>query len=171
MAYIWHLIAPMDDARSPDRRVFLLTWLAPLAATLVMAPAAEVLAQTAPSTSRPRASQRKRRQVGLATFYSRQFAGDETASGTRYDPNSMTAAHRTWPFGTVVRVTELENGRSVDVTIVDRGPFGKNRRKGAIIDLSSAAARKLNMLDDGVVRVRLDVVRWGKEATAEAQRR
>jgi rare lipoprotein A len=100
------------------------------------------------------------RQIGLATFYGRAFHGEKTASGTLYDQNALTAAHRTWPFGTVVRVTELERGRSVIVTITDRGPFGRNRRKGAIIDLSRAAARRLRMIRDGHVRVRLEVLRW-----------
>lgn len=133
-----------------------MTCIAP-AAALVLAPV-DLFAQRA--TNR----RRRRRQVGLATFYGRDFHGEETASGTTFDQNALTAAHRTWPFGTVARVTELETGRSVVVTITDRGPYGKNRRKGAIIDLSRAAARKLRMVDDGVMRVRVDVVRWGNGA-------
>ena len=158
--------------RSIRRRAFLLTCLAPVAAAIDLSCAAHAFAQRTAPTPRPARKQRRtRRQVGLATFYSRQFTGDKTASGTRYNPDAMTAAHRTWPFGTVVRVTELENGRSVVVTITDRGPFGRNRRKGAVIDLSRAAARGLKMIEDGMVRVRLDVVRWGTDADSDQERR
>ena len=100
-------------------------------------------------------------QVGDATFYSKSFQGDKTASGLKFDNRKAVAAHRRFPFGTVVRVTNLDNGKSVNVTIVDRGPHGKNRREGAIIDLSQAAARQLDMIEDGQVRVRLDVLKWG----------
>jgi rare lipoprotein A len=132
----------------------------------------EAFAQRATKPTRRAAKRRaKGRQVGLATFYGREFHGDKTASGERYDPDALTAAHRTWPFGTVVRVTELESGRNVVVRITDRGPFGKNRRKGAIIDLSRAAARQLRMVDDGVIRVRLNVIRWGGSTDSNAQRR
>lgn len=149
------------------RRSFLVALLVPLSATFTVHLRGEVREQRASASSPRRTRARRRgRQVGLATFYSREFTGDKTASGSRYDPNALTAAHRTWPFGTVVRVTELETGRSVLVTITDRGPFGKNRRKGAVIDLSRAAARQLSMIEDGVIRVRLDVMRWGTTASA-----
>jgi rare lipoprotein A len=71
------------------------------------------------------------------------------------------AAHRTYPFGTVVRVTNLGNRRSLNVVIVDRGPYGKNRREGAIIDLSRAAAEKLGIIKRGRARVKLEVLVWG----------
>jgi rare lipoprotein A len=100
-------------------------------------------------------------QLGDATFYSRHLEGSLTASGSRFDNRKAVAAHRRYPFGTVVRVTNLENGRSVNVVIVDRGPYGKNWREGAIIDLSRDAARTLGMLDDGQIRVRLEVLLWG----------
>lgn len=102
-----------------------------------------------------------RTQIGDATFYARRFQGDRTASGTKFDNRKAVAAHRTYPFGTVVRVTNLENGRSVNVVIVDRGPYGKNRREGAIIDLSREAAKSLGMIEDGQVRVKLEVLIWG----------
>lgn len=78
-----------------------------------------------------------------------------TASGERFDKHALTAAHRTLPFGTRVRVTNTRNGRSVVVRINDRGPYGPRRR---VIDVSEAAARKLEMIDDGVVPVTLEVV-------------
>ena len=75
----------------------------------------------------------------------------------------MTAAHRTLPLGTIVRVTNLENGRSVVVRINDRGPYGRNFRKGTIIDLSRGAARRLRSIEDGLVRVRVDVLRRARK--------
>lgn len=92
--------------------------------------------------------------VGFASFYGSDFAGKKTASGRIYDPNAMTAAHRTLPFGSRVRVTNLQNDRSVVVEIIDRGPSKKSR----LIDLSLEAAKKLDMVQDGVVRVRLEVL-------------
>jgi rare lipoprotein A len=100
-------------------------------------------------------------QVGDATFYSNSFQGDKTASGLKFDNRKAVAAHRRFPFGTVVRVTNLDNGKTVNVTIIDRGPYGKNRREGAIIDLSRAAAAQLDMIQDGQVKVRVDVLEWG----------
>jgi len=97
---------------------------------------------------------REHGEEGLASYYSREFHGARTASGERYDHEALTAAHRTLPFGTRVRVTNLDNGRSVIVTITDRGPH----RKGRIIDVSGAAARRLEMTHDGTVRVRVEVM-------------
>lgn len=91
--------------------------------------------------------------IGLASFYGNEFSGRPTASGERYDPSRYTAAHRSLPFGSLVRVTNLANNRSVVVTINDRGP----QRGDRILDLSYAAARELNMINDGVVRVRVEV--------------
>ena len=89
---------------------------------------------------------------GVASFYGSRHAGRRTASGERFDPADLTAAHRTLPFGTRVRVTNLENGRSVVVRINDRGPFAEGR----VIDVSEAAARALGMIDQGLARVRVD---------------
>ena len=101
-------------------------------------------------------------QIGDATFYASYFDGRVTASGRIYDESQAMAAHRTYPFGTVVRVTCLRNRRSVNVVIVDRGPFGKNQREGAIIDLSRSSAEKLGIISRGQARVRLQVLLWGK---------
>ena len=92
-------------------------------------------------------------ETGMASWYGKKFHGRKTANGERYNMNALTAAHRTLPFGTVVRVTNLDNGRSVVVRINDRGPF----KKGRIIDLSRKAARELDMIGPGVVKVRLKV--------------
>ena len=99
---------------------------------------------------------------GKASYYADKFIGRTTANGETYDPDALTAAHRTLPFGTRVRVTRLSNGESVVVRINDRGPF----IRGRIIDLSHAAAQELNMMREGVVPVELEVL--GAEST-EAQ--
>lgn len=95
------------------------------------------------------------RAEGTATWYGKEFAGRKTASGERFDPSAMTAAHRTLRFGTWVEVTRVDDGRAVRVRITDRGPFGHEDR---IIDLSRGAAEKLGMLKAGVARVMLRIV-------------
>lgn len=94
-------------------------------------------------------------QEGYASWYGASLHGSKTASGERFNKNAMTAAHRTLPLQTRVRVINKRNGRSVVVRINDRGPFGKRSR---IIDVSEAAARQLGMIDSGVVPVRLEVI-------------
>lgn len=93
-------------------------------------------------------------ETGLASFYSNAFEGRTTSSGAIFSNSEFTAAHRTLPFGTEVKVTNLENNKSVMVTITDRGPFIGDR----IIDLSQAAASALEFIDRGVVEVRLEAV-------------
>lgn len=95
-------------------------------------------------------------QDGQATWYGGGHHGGPTASGERFDKNALTAAHRTLPMGTRVRVTNKHNGRAVEVRINDRGPYGN---KGRIIDVSEAAAKRLDMIDAGVVPVRVEVLR------------
>jgi peptidoglycan lytic transglycosylase len=94
---------------------------------------------------------------GLASYYGPGFDGKTTASGVRFDMHAMVAAHRTYPFGTIVRVTNLVNARTVQVRVVDRGPFVRT----VLIDLSYGAAEALGFVRDGRTRVRLEVVRWG----------
>jgi rare lipoprotein A len=95
-------------------------------------------------------------QDGLATWYGGRHHGGPTASGERFDKNAMTAAHLSLPMNTRVRVTNKKNGRSVEVRINDRGPYGNKKR---IIDVSEGAARRLDMIDAGVVPVRVEVLR------------
>lgn len=92
---------------------------------------------------------------GMASYFSREIAGNRTASGERCDPDDLTAAHRTVPFDSLVRVTHLGSGRSVIVRINDRGPFRGNR----IIDISHAAARAIGLDRDGTARVALTLLR------------
>lgn len=93
-------------------------------------------------------------ETGMASFYGDAFHGRTTASGSVYDQNQLTAAHRTLPFGTKVLVANKKNGKTVVVEITDRGPF----KDGRIIDLSTAAAQKIDMIKDGVVPVEIKVI-------------
>jgi rare lipoprotein A len=108
-------------------------------------------------------SRSKQTETGLASFYSRRFEGKETASGETHRNDELVAAHPSHPFGTRVRVTNLENGASVVVRITDRGASRENRREGVIIDVSQQAATRLKMKKDGRVRVRLQVLEWGED--------
>lgn len=92
------------------------------------------------------------RQVGLASWYGPGFHGRTTASGERFDQNDLTAAHRKLPLGTEVKVTNLQNGRSIVVEINDRGPY----IDGRVIDVSKAAARRLGIVEEGVAKVRIE---------------
>ena len=93
-------------------------------------------------------------QIGIASWYGAAFHKKRTANGERFDMYSLTAAHRTLPLNSYVRVTRLANGRSVVVRINDRGPYFADR----IIDLSARAARDLGMEEDGIAEVRIEVV-------------
>jgi len=93
-------------------------------------------------------------EEGLASWYGLEEAGRATASGEPMAPERLTAAHRSLPFGSLVRVTELDTGKNVEVIINDRGPFVRGR----IIDLSFAAARNLGIVERGVARVRIEVI-------------
>ncbi|MDW8361962.1 MAG: septal ring lytic transglycosylase RlpA family protein, partial [Myxococcales bacterium] len=101
--------------------------------------------------------------LGWATYYDDSLAGRRTASGERYDPAALTAAHRTLPFGTRLRVTRIDTGASVEVRVNDRGPYGRNRRgRGPrVLDLSRAAMERLDGIAAGVVRVRVEVLDVG----------
>lgn len=88
---------------------------------------------------------------GNATYYGSKWHGRRTSSGTIYHKDSLTCAHRTLPFGTILKVTNKQNGKQVFVKVTDRGPF----RKGAVIDLSMAAAKKIDMISAGIVPVEI----------------
>jgi rare lipoprotein A len=97
---------------------------------------------------------------GMASYYGYELAGNRTASGERFDPEALTAAHPTLPFGSHVRVTNTHNGKSVVVRINDRGPFTRNR----IIDVSQEAARQLSMIARGTASVELELLVSGEQA-------
>ncbi len=96
-------------------------------------------------------------QEGLASYYGEKFRGRPTASGEIFDPDQMTAAHKTLAFGTVVKVTRVDNGKSVTVRINDRGPF----IRGRIIDVTPRAAKKLGFKDRGLTKVNVEVLSVG----------
>jgi len=95
-----------------------------------------------------------RTETGVASWYGHPYHGRPAADGEIYDMEKMTAAHRTLPFNTWVRVTNLDNGRTVDVRIIDRGPFVDGR----VIDVSHAAAREIGLIGPGLANVRIDVI-------------
>jgi len=94
-------------------------------------------------------------QVGRASYYGKRFHGRKTAKGDLFDMHDMTAAHRVLPLGTIIKVTNLENGKVVEVEVNDRGPFNKKR----ILDLSLGAARELDMVRKGSAKVMIEVVK------------
>ena len=98
---------------------------------------------------------------GLASYYGSGFDGKVTASGARFNQNTLVAAHPSYPFGTILRVTNITNGRAVEVRVVDRGPAQGPRKEGVIIDVSHKAADTLNFVRAGRARVRVEVLRWG----------
>lgn len=93
-------------------------------------------------------------EKGQASYYADKFQGRSTASGEKYDKRKFTGAHRTLPFGTVVRVTNTATGQSVDIRINDRGPF----KAGRVVDVSRAAAEKLGMIQAGVINCTVQVI-------------
>jgi rare lipoprotein A len=97
------------------------------------------------------------KQVGIASFYSDRFHGRRTANGERYDKEGLTAVHPNLPFGTVIRVVNLQNDRAVEVRVNDRGRL----RRGRILDLSRRAARELGFVHSGLASVELEVVAQG----------
>ena len=113
-------------------------------------PTPETLATVAPPPqSRPAT------ETGRASWYGEPHHGRPTANGERFDMNGISAAHNTLPLGTIVRVVNLKNGRSLEVRINDRGPFVDNR----VIDLSLGAAKKLGMVHGGLADVMIDIVK------------
>jgi rare lipoprotein A len=118
------------------------------------APQKPAPAPAPPQPAPPREPRATPTERGRVSLYGVNFTGKTTASGEPFDPAALTMAHRTLPFGTRVRVTNLQNHRSVEVRVNDRGPAVRGR----IADLSLAAARKLGMTDDGVIDATLEVI-------------
>ncbi len=125
----------------------------PAPGVVVAAPDSAALATLAvPAVVEARAEAGVLVGTGRASYYGERFRGRRTASGERFDPDALTAAHRTLPFGTRLRVTNERSGRSVIVRVTDRGPFHGSR----ILDLSKAAARRIGMVQSGTARVRIE---------------
>ena len=141
--------------------------LAVLTIVMISACAARGVPPPAAAPAEPRAVRTEPRGIlevrqGLASFYGPGFEGKRTASGIPFDKTAMVAAHPSYPFGTVVRVTNLANKRQVEVRVVDRGPASGPRKEGVLIDVSSGAAESLGFVRKGRTRVRLEVLRWGR---------
>lgn len=130
------------------------------AATLPNAEPAPLAAEDAALTTQFQTAPAISTLEGQASYYSDRLAGHKTASGERYRPEALTAAHRSLPLGTVLRVTRSDGKRTVYVRVNDRGPFGRERR---ILDLSRAAFERLGKLRAGVLEVRAEVVEYGKK--------
>jgi rare lipoprotein A len=102
-------------------------------------------------------------QTGKASFYADKFEGHPTASGEKYKHSKLTAAHKSLPFGTVIKVTNLANNQTVEVVVNDRGPYVEGR----IVDLSKSAAEQLGFVNQGLAEVRIEVVDAGKGKTSD----
>ena len=103
--------------------------------------------------------------TGCATYYGNKFHGRRTSDGSRYHKDSLTCAHRTLPFGTLLKVRNTTNGREVVVKVTDRGPF----RKGGIVDLSMAAAKEIGMIAQGVGTVKVEGEAYADNVLPEAR--
>ena len=133
---------PQTDIRSPESSS---------SATILRSPETQ---EASPAPTLPALPPSPIIGSGLASWYGAKHHGKRTASGEIFDQKKFTAAHRTLPWGSIVKVTNLDNGKSVEVRINDRGPF----TKGRIIDLSRAAAKALGMLESGVSPVRMELL-------------
>lgn len=148
-------------AAAPNRRPRVLalygliaTVIAPLADCTRPPPAPPAHVEVAPPPAPVATAPPVIQEYGKASFYGPEFAGKKTASGKKFVPSAMTAASKTLPLGTVATVTNVENGKSAQVVITDRGPF----KKGRIIDLTPKAAAKLGMVKTGVAAVKVETV-------------
>jgi rare lipoprotein A len=126
--------------------------------SLKIALAVTAIALLASGCAAPRVTSEPATETGIASYYSNDFQGRKTSDGEIFDNSKFTAAHRTYPFGTVVKVTNLATDATVEVRINDRGPVKKER----VIDLSFAAAKAIGIDRMGLGRVRIDVVTWGR---------
>ena len=136
-----------------------------VACALALAGCAKRHAAHVPATGVPHAVAPKSGETGLASWYGHPYDGRQAANGEIYDMETLVAAHRTLPFGTWVRVINLGNAKTVDVRIIDRGPFVGGR----IIDLSHAAAEKIDLIGVGVAKVRLDILSTPSAVKAAAE--
>jgi rare lipoprotein A len=140
--------------------------LAAGAAILVLgAGAPGPLASTAVAAERDPAAKQAKPQRGKASYYATKFNGRRMANGKRFNPNANNAAHKTLPLGTTARVTNLENGKSAEVTVEDRGPYARGR----IMDVSPKTAQQLDMKKEGTAPVVVEPIRVpnGNERVAE----
>ena len=155
--------APVDSATIADLAARYPVLRAVRAAAPAPRPDAPPAIVAIPASLRDSLPARVLRSVrGEATYYADTFEGRRTASGIPFRQNQMVAAHRGYPFGTVLRVTNLRNDRSVQVRVVDRGPWGaRAKARNTIIDLSRRAATQLGYVSAGRAPVKVEVLEWG----------
>lgn len=161
MGYSLAMIPSPAQTRMTARAVRCLPWMLAFTVSHVFAGESAVVDSPVAHAS-AKAEVVLESRVGRASYYGPKRHGRVTASGERMNKNALIAAHPSYPLGTVARVTNLRNDRSVTVRIIDRGPARRPRRRGVIIDLSLGAARTLGFVTKGLTRVRVDVLRWGK---------
>ena len=154
IALLFATAAPLAEAQAAS---------APAAGAAASAPM-RAAAKAAPAATSATVDATASANEGKVAYYGRKFAGRRTASGERFDPNALTMAHRSLPFGSMVRVTNVKNKKSVVVRVNDRGPTTPDR----IGDLSHAAAKRIGMTRSGVAEVKLEVV--GKRKPAARRR-
>jgi len=138
------------------------TWLLMPAILLVVLILFKIQPATAFSKEHNISPTRVQVQTGKASYYCKKFHGGRTASGKIFNRHELVAAHPSFPFGTLLLVTNLENNRRVKVRVVDRGPSKSHRARGIIIDISRGAAEKLGMVKKGRAQVKVEVLVWGK---------
>jgi rare lipoprotein A len=124
-------------------------------------------AEPPPAPAAPVVPEVKETKTGMASFYGRAFDGQKTTSGEIFDSDEMVAAHPSYPFGTIVRVTNISTNDTVRVRIHDRGPTKVNRKEGVIIDLSRGAAKRIKMIGQGRAKVKVEVLEWGDNRSVE----
>jgi rare lipoprotein A len=146
-----HAIARFDNATRPRR---LLYFAGAILATIVGVAGARAASPAEHLNPEIIVSHHHWYQLGVASWYGKFFQGKTTASGEPFDENQLTCAHRTLPLGSVLRVTNLRNNKSVIVTVNDRGPVPENR----VIDLSRAAAVRLDFSDQGLAPVKVELI-------------
>jgi len=146
-----HAIRRSDNARRPRR---LLTFAGAVLASFIGVAGARAASPAEHLNPQIIVSHHHWYQLGIASWYGKLFQGRTTASGEPFDENQLTCAHRTLPLGSVLRVTNLENNKSVVVTVNDRGPVPENR----VIDLSRAAADALGFSDQGLAPVKVELI-------------
>jgi rare lipoprotein A len=129
-------------------------------AILAIAALTSACARRVPPATAPTPGRVLETRTGLASYYGTEFHGKITASGKPFDMHAMVAAHPRYPFGTRLRVTNLANGRSVEVRVLDRGPAAPQQKEGVILDVSRGAAERLGFIRQGRTRIRLDVLEW-----------
>jgi rare lipoprotein A len=138
----------------PMKRQVLTASLPEIVSTVTEDTAATVQTEQTAQESLPARKPTGRVLTGIASWYGEHWQGRKTASGARFDIAKLTAAHRSLPLNTIVRVTNLSNGRSVEVLVNDRGPYVGRR----VLDLSEAAAKRLDMIKKGLAPVRIETI-------------